>query len=286
MKHFALIGRTLTHSYSKEYFDAQHFADADYTLCPMPSLDGLRRWVEEKGICGFNVTVPYKQAIIPHLDALSPEAEAIGAVNCVVVDDGRLIGHNTDAPAFRQSLQTLLHTLHLAPDSAFILGTGGAARAVAYALGQLGIAHRFVSRTPGQHPGAVGYSDLPALITRPSIIVNATPVGMYPDVESTPLIVGSGQWAVGSSLSGSSPKLGRDKPVACRAEHVGWLGDPSAARVEECVFPFPVLVYDLVYNPSPTLLMRQAAALGAHTKDGLEMLHLQAELSWHLWHLK
>ena len=105
MKHFALIGRTLTHSLSKEYFDAQHFADADYTLCPMPSLDGLRRWVEEKGICGFNVTVPYKQAVIPFLDALSPEAEAIGAVNCVVVDDGRLIGHNTDAPAFLQTIQ-------------------------------------------------------------------------------------------------------------------------------------------------------------------------------------
>ena len=279
MKHFALIGRTLTHSLSKEYFDAQHFADADYTLCPMPSLDGLRRWVQHNGICGFNVTVPYKQAIIPHLDALSPEALSIGAVNCVTLEGGRLVGHNTDAPAFRQSLQTLLNTLHLAPDSAFILGTGGAAHAVAYALGQLGIAHRFVSRTPGQHPGAIGYSDLPALITRPSIIANATPVGMYPDVDSTPLAAFSGQWAVGSgqlsvgsSLSGSSPKLGE--------------GDPSAARVEECVSPFPVLVYDLVYNPSPTRLLREAAALGAQTKDGLEMLHLQAELSWHLWHLK
>ena len=279
MKHFALIGRSLTHSYSKEYFDAQHFTDADYNLCALSSLNGLRRWVEEKGICGFNVTVPYKQAVIPFLDALNPEAEAIGAVNCVVVDDGRLIGHNTDAPAFRRTLETLLNTKHLTPASAFILGTGGAARAVAYALGQLGIPHTFVSRTPGQHPGAVGYSDLPALITRPSIIVNATPVGMYPDIDSTPLAafsgqlsVGSGQFSVGSSLSGSSPKLGE--------------GDPSAARVEECVSPFPVLVYDLVYNPSPTLLMRHAAALGAQTKDGLEMLHLQAELSWHLWHLK
>ena len=290
MKHFALIGRTLTHSLSKEYFDAQHFADADYTLCPMPSLDGLRRWVEEKGICGFNVTVPYKQAVIPFLDALSPEAEAIGAVNCVVVDDGRLIGHNTDAPAFLQTIQNSEFKIQ----NSLILGTGGAAHAVAYALGQLGIAHRFVSRTPERHPGAIGYNQLPTIhYPLPTLIVNATPVGMYPDVESTPLIVGSGQWAVGSgqlsvsrSLSGSSPKLGRDMPVACRAEHVGVAGDPSAARVEECVFPFPVLVYDLVYNPSPTRLLREAAALGAQTKDGLEMLHLQAELSWHLWHLK
>ena len=273
MKHFALIGRTLTHSLSKEYFDAQHFADADYTLCPMPSLNGLRRWVEEKGICGFNVTVPYKQAIIPHLDALSPEAEAIGAVNCVVVDDGRLIGHNTDAPAFRRTLETLLNTKHLTPASAFILGTGGAAHAVAYALGQLGISYRFVSRTPERYPNAIGYNQLPTIhYPLPTLIVNATPVGMYPDIDSTPLAAFSGQLSVGSSLSGSSPKLEE--------------GDPSAARVEECVSPFPVLVYDLVYNPSPTLLMRQAAALGAHTKDGLEMLHLQAELSWHLWHLK
>ena len=250
MKHFALIGRTLTHSLSKEYFDAQHFADADYTLCPMPSLDGLRRWVEEKGIGGFNVTVPYKQAIIPHLDALSPEAEAIGAVNCVVVDDGRLIGHNTDAPAFRRTLETLLNTKHLTPTSAFILGTGGAAHAVAYALGQLGIAHRFVSRTPERYPNAIGYNQLPTIhYPLPTLIVNATPVGMYPDVDSTP-------------LSLTSPSLPSHTPLT------------------------PLFVYDLVYNPSPTLLMRQAAALGAQTKDGLEMLHLQAELSWHLWHLK
>ena len=250
MKHFALIGRTLTHSLSKEYFDAQHFADADYTLCPMPSLNGLRRWVEEKGICGFNVTVPYKQAVIPHLDALSPEAEAIGAVNCVVVDDGRLIGHNTDAPAFRRTLETLLNTKHLTPSSAFILGTGGAARAVAYALGQLGISYRFVSRTPERYPNAIGYNQLPTIhYPLPTLIVNATPVGMYPDVDSTP-------------LSLTSPSLPSHTPLTS------------------------LFVYDLVYNPSPTLLMRQAAALGAHTKDGLEMLHLQAELSWHLWHLK
>ena len=250
MKHFALIGRTLTHSLSKEYFDAQHFADADYTLCPMPSLDGLRRWVQHDGIGGFNVTVPYKQAIIPHLDALSPEAKAIGAVNCVVVDDGRLIGHNTDAPAFRRTLETLLNTKHLTPPSAFILGTGGAAHAVAYALGQLGISYRFVSRTPERYPNAIGYNQLPTIhYPLPTLIVNATPVGMYPDVDSTP-------------LSLTSPSLPSHTPLTS------------------------LFVYDLVYNPSPTLLMRQAAALGAHTKDGLEMLHLQAELSWHLWHLK
>lgn len=256
MKHFALIGRSLTHSYSKEYFDAQHFTDADYNLCALSSLNGLRRWVEEKGICGFNVTVPYKQAVIPFLDALNPEAEAIGAVNCVVVDDGRLIGHNTDAPAFRRTLKTLLNTKHLTPASAFILGTGGAARAVAYALGQLGIPHTFVSRQESgkvemrESGKVISYHQLPASSFQlPTLIVNATPVGMYPDIDSTP-------------LSLTSPSLPSHTPLTT------------------------LFVYDLVYNPSPTLLMRQAAALGAQTKDGLEMLHLQAELSWHLWHLK
>ena len=242
MKHFALIGRALTHSYSKDYFDAQHFADANYTLCPMPSLDGLRRWVEHDGIDGFNVTVPYKQEVIAHLDALSPEAEAIGAVNCVVVEEGRLIGHNTDAPAFLQTIQNSEFKIQ----NSLILGTGGAAHAVAYTLEQLGIAYQFVSRTPGRHPNAIGYNQLPTLhFSLPTLIVNATPVGMYPDINSTPLPL---------------------TPLSL----------PSHSSL---------LVYDLVYNPSPTLLLRQAAALGAQTKDGLEMLHLQAALSWHLWHL-
>ena len=245
MKHFALIGRTLTHSYSKEYFDAQHFADADYTLCPMPSLDGLRRWVKRDGISGFNVTVPYKQAIIPHLDALSPEADAIGAVNCVVIEEGRLVGHNTDAPAFLQTIQNS----KFKTQNSLILGTGGAAHAIAYALEQLGISYRFVSRTPERHPNAIGYNQLPTIhYPLPTLLVNATPVGLYPDIDRTPLPL--------TLLS-----LPHHPPLTS------------------------LFVYDLTYNPSPTLLMRQAATLGAQTKDGLEMLRLQAALSWHLWHL-
>ena len=239
MKHYALIGYSLTHSLSKELFDVQQFAVADYRLCPMPSLDGLRQWVQREKIDGFNVTNPYKQAIVPLLDDLSPEARTIGAVNCVCVDNGRMVGHNTDAPAFRQTLEGGDW------EEAFILGTGGAARAVAYALSQMGIRYTFVSRTPENHTNAIGYDQLSTFHLSPfTLLVNATPVGTYPDVDHSPLDFSS----FNSHLS-------------------------------------TLTLYDLVYNPSPTLLMRQAAALGAKTQDGLAMLRRQAELSWELWGL-
>ena len=243
MKNYALIGRRLSHSYSQRHFEEFFLrlglTDHSYTLHEMESLDSLRRWVADEQINGFNVTVPFKQTIIPLLDELSPEAKAIGAVNCVVVNDGRLIGHNTDTPAFRQSIQNSAFKIQ----HSFILGTGGAARAVAYALGQLGIPYAFVSRTPENHENTIGYSQLSTLnFQLPTLIVNATPVGMYPNTDRTPF----------------------------------------SLPTTHC--PLPTLfLYDLTYNPSPTLLMRQAAALGAKTKDGLEMLRLQADLSWQIW---
>lgn len=244
MKNYALIGRRLSHSYSQRYFEELFsrlgLTDYSYTLHETESLDSLRQWVADEQINGFNVTNPYKQAVIPLLDELSPEAHAIGAVNCVVVNDGRLIGHNTDAPAFQQTLEHILPTI----STAFILGTGGAAKAVAHALGQLGIPYTFVSRTPENHENAIGYSKLSTSnLQLPTLIVNATPVGTYPDIDATPL----------------------DITHAFKHSNIN------------------AFVYDLVYNPSPTLLMRQAAALGAKTKDGMEMLHLQADLSWYIW---
>ena len=134
------------------------------------------------------------------------------------------------------------------------MGTGGAARAVAYALQQLGIPYTFVSRNPERHDNAIDYSQLSTFLHAEldevrganfqfSIIVNATPVGMYPDVDATPL----------------------DLTHAFTHSHIH------------------ALVYDLIYNPSPTRLLREAAARGARTKDGLEMLYRQAELSWELF---
>ena len=238
MRHYALIGYPLTHSFSKELFDSQHFADADYRLCPVPSLKNLREWVAHEHIDGFNVTSPHKQRLLPLLDDLSPEARAIGAVNCVCVEEGRLTGHNTDARAFRDTLERTRNITQ-----AFILGTGGAARAVAYALDQLGIPYLFVSRTPEKHPNAIGYDKLSTLNSQLStLIVNATPVGTYPDINRSPLA--SDHWPLTIGL-----------------------------------------VYDLVYNPSPSLLLQQASAAGAAIQDGLAMLHRQAELSWEIWGL-
>lgn len=238
MKRFALIGKTLGHSYSQQWF-SDLFArlgltDHSYRLHEMMSLEGLRQLVDNEHIDGFNVTIPYKQAIIALLDDISPEANAIGAVNCVCVKDGRLTGHNTDAPAFKSCVRN--------NDFGVILGTGGAARAVSYALQQLGIGHCHVSRTPELHANAIGYAEAKslALNTKHLALINATPVGMYPHVDESPW-----PW----------PEL------LCRFGHV----------------------YDLIYNPSPTLLMRQAAAQGCTVSDGTDMLHRQAELSWQLW---
>lgn len=253
MRHYALIGNPLGHSWSQRLFTESVPSDvADYSLCEMASLDGLRRWVADNGINGFNVTAPYKEEILPLLDVINSEASIIGAVNCVKIDNGRLIGYNTDAPAFRQTLEKHLPSLRT-PLSAFILGTGGAARAVAYALGQLGIGYTLVSRHPGKREteadrmAVIGYDQLAYTLSLPphqdgghpsTLIVNATPVGTWPDVEASPL------------------------PI--RNHH---------SRLSS------FFVYDLVYNPSPTRLMRDAAEKGAKVADGLAMLRLQAELS-------
>ena len=239
MKKYGLIGRKLGHSLSQELFEAQGFKDASYGLYEMESLDRLRQWVEQEHINGFNVTIPYKQEILPLLDAVDDTAAEIGAVNCVSVEGGRLVGHNTDAPAFQHTLEEWLPVSEL-PHTALILGTGGAARAVAYALKQLGVEYRFVSRYPELHKDAASYDGLPLDV----LIINATPIGMYPDIDSTPL-----------SLSA-----------------------PCSPRPS-------LMVYDLIYNPSQTLLMREATACGAKVKNGLEMLRKQAEMSWDIWGL-
>ena len=242
MKRYALIGKRLGHSYSQRWFEGLFarlgLMDHTYTLQEMASLDGLREWVRREGICGFNVTVPYKQEVLRYLDAVDETAAAIGAVNCVTVEGGRLVGHNTDAPAFRQSLENTGWQVK----QAFILGTGGAARAVAYALKQMGIPFMFVSRNPvGENQ--IGYYQLSTFnLQLSTLLVNATPVGMYPNVDAMPL----------------------------------------PENFQFSIFNFQFL-FDLIYNPSPTRLMHEVATHGAQTKDGLEMLHLQAEMNWELF---
>ena len=241
MKRYGLIGRTLSHSRSPQWFAEmfvrQGVTDAEYRLYEMDGVDNLRRWVQDNDISGFNVTIPYKEAVVPYLDDLDSAARSIGAVNCVVRQGDRLVGYNTDAPAFAETLAPLLQPWHR---EALVLGTGGAAKAVVYALHRVGIGSTLVSRHPDRHSGAVSYIQAVALASTHLLIVNATPVGMHPVMEHTP-------WPDCSGIG---------------QRH---------------------LCYDLIYNPSPTLFLRNAAERGAIVCDGTAMLRRQAELSWELW---
>lgn len=187
MRHFGLIGRTLGHSFSAKFFNGKFRAeqiDADYNLFEIESIDMLPALVKERELEGFNVTIPYKESVIPYLDELSEEAKAIGAVNCVVVLDGKMVGHNTDITGIEASL----HWLDIAPEAkVLILGTGGASKAVQYVLRKYGVSFTVVSRD--EQKGDTTYTKLSAEdITEHKIIINTTPLGMAPDVESAPEI--------------------------------------------------------------------------------------------------
>ncbi len=187
MKKYGLIGKKLGHSWSKKWFDTMFdntgINDAQYCLYEMPNLEGLPHWVAEEGLRGFNVTIPYKEEIIPLLDDMDEVVQAIGATNCVEVTEGRLVGHNTDAPAFEQTLRPLLRPWHT---RALILGTGGASKAVAFTFRRLGIDYAFVSRSPQGRPNIIGYAEACRQVPDTFLIVNCTPVGMYPNTEASP----------------------------------------------------------------------------------------------------
>ncbi len=192
MKTFALIGKKLGHSLSAEIFNSRFRAlgiDARYFLCEMENIDELHHMlVQNTDLEGFNVTVPYKQSIIPLLDRLSPEAEAIRAVNCVKIERYEsstvLTGFNTDAEGFLEMIPSGFCKKH---NNALVLGTGGASKAAAFALRQIGMNVSFVSRT--KKPQTETYADLnPHIIATSDIIVNTTPLGMWPDIDSAPPI--------------------------------------------------------------------------------------------------
>lgn len=184
MKHFALIGYPLGHSLSAKYFAEKFSAEgieAEYSLLPIEHAEEVLPHCET--LSGFNVTIPHKQAIIPFLSAISEEAEAIGAVNCVKVTNEGLIGYNTDIEGIRKSLEGVT----LKGAKALVLGTGGASKAVQYALREGGADVSVVSRSKGT--ADLTYEDLSEeLITETDIIVNTTPLGMYPNVESAPAL--------------------------------------------------------------------------------------------------
>ena len=180
MRHFGIIGYPLLHSFSAKYFNEKFAAekiDAEYSLYPI-GIEDLRLKIEDLLISldGFNVTLPYKQAVIPFLDRLDETAEAIGAVNVV----HKRVGYNTDCLGFIESMRPLVRATD---KQALVLGTGGASKAVCYGLRKLGIIPTLVSRTPKE--GMLGYKDLTErIMAEHTVIVNCTPLGMLPDVDS------------------------------------------------------------------------------------------------------
>lgn len=249
MQRYGLIGKTLGHSFSKLYFESHH-PEVQYDLFEIDCLDDLRRWTKGNALSGFNVTIPYKVTILPFLDTITPEASAIGAVNCVKVvpdpshEDGiQLTGHNTDSQAFLETLKDIIGkagSFQPSTPSAWILGNGGAAKAVAHALQKLQISNKMLG-----HADINNLNRADSHHTIPPILINATPVGMFPYIDATPL--------------------------------------PFLNDKNKCTYPSPWICYDLIYNPTETRLMQDAVSMGATTLNGLQMLYRQAELSLSFW---
>jgi len=244
MDKYGLIGYPLGHSFSISYHN-QRFADeginAKYVNFEIPTIDALPEVLSSNpNLKGLNVTIPYKEKVMEFLDYISPEARAIGAVNVIRVEhEGnkiRLKGYNSDVIGFTKSIEPMLEDYH---KKALVLGTGGASKAIAYGLKALGVEPVFVSRY--ERPGTIQYDKItPEVVKEYNVIVNCTPLGMYPKTEVCP-----------------------DLPYEAMDEHN--------------------ILYDLIYNPDETLFMKKGAEHGAQTKNGLEMLLLQAFASWEFW---
>lgn len=187
MTRYGLIGRSLSHSFSARYF-TEKFAneglrDHRYDLFELNAIDELGGLLRStKGLRGLNVTIPFKQEIIPLLDELDPTAAVVGAVNTVKLIDGRTIGFNTDVEGFRS---TLLPLLKGSKPRALVLGSGGASRAVAFVLRELGIKFRVVSRS--RERGDLSWDLLePIVVEVSTLIINTTPLGMAPETKAKP----------------------------------------------------------------------------------------------------
>ena len=188
MKRFGLIGKTLKHSFSRSYFEKKFHElgidDCIYENYELQSIDDLPGLLGVPELAGLNITIPYKEEIIPFLHSKNKIVEVIGACNCIKVVDGQLHGFNTDAVAFKNSLQKYLQPHH---KCALVLGTGGASKAVQYALTELAIDYVLVSRHKKENQ--LGYEDVGEdTVTGHQVLINTTPLGMYPNVDQDPPI--------------------------------------------------------------------------------------------------
>lgn len=243
-----LIGYPLGHSYSARYFNdkfSRENISGSYRLFPLENLNSFEELLSEnKDLIGLNVTIPYKETIIPHLDSLSNEAASIGAVNTIKIkrtkDKINTIGYNTDWSGFIASLPPRVIT---EVKAALVLGSGGASKAVTYALEKIGIAVTVVSRTARHNaiPKQIRYDAVDSkLLASHLLIVNTTPLGMYPNVNAA-------------------------LPIPYQ----------SISKNHIC--------YDLIYNPEKTEFMKLCALRGATVINGLEMLERQADAAWNIW---
>lgn len=192
MRLFGLIGNPLSHSFSAKYFakkfESENIADADYRLFPLNDISEITALIGFlTDLQGFNITIPYKLAILPYLNHITDAAKSVGAVNCVKIERNAsgmiLTGYNTDIYGFRESLLPVLKPFHR---KALVLGTGGAAKAVCYTLHELGIEYSLVSRSENGQT-ILNYSQLSQkIISDNPLIINTSPVGTYPEIEKCP----------------------------------------------------------------------------------------------------
>lgn len=242
MKTFGLIGKTLKHSFSQKYFtekfQTENIEGCQYKLFELASSADFENLLKDNKLNGLNVTIPYKEDVVPYMANLDDSARRIGAVNVVKFEkDGTLTGYNSDYYGFKKSLLQLLEGVK--PTKGLILGTGGASKAVRVALEDIGVVPTFVSRTKKE--GQLSYDELTEeSIKDYQVIVNCTPLGTYPNPDEAPAI----------------PFGGLDE------RH---------------------FLFDLVYNPAVSLFLQKGLDAGGKIKNGLDMLHLQAEKSWEIW---
>ena len=242
-KKFGLIGLTVSHSFSKNYFDEKFFReglrDYHYDLYELKDIAGVLKLISDNpGMCGLNVTIPYKEKVIPFLSGIDEAAKKIGAVNVVKIKDKQLTGYNTDSIAFKETLTKWFPNPK--GSEAIILGTGGSSKAVQQALRELKIAFKVVSRESGKADFTYEALKTTDDLSHCNLLINTTPLGMSPHTEGFPPI-----------------------------------------RYEQLT-PHHY-VYDLIYNPARTLFLQKAEMKGAFIKNGLEMLHVQAEKAWAIW---
>jgi shikimate dehydrogenase len=189
MRLFGLIGKPLTHSFSKGYFNTffqeNGIRDHLYENFELDQINALTDLVvSQSGLAGLNVTIPYKEVVLPYLHFQDEVVQSVGACNCIKISAGQLYGFNTDVIGFRESLRSRLKSHH---NKALILGTGGAAKAVAYILKQLDIEYLTVSRKTNSD--SLSYEEVNAeMLADHTLIVNTTPLGMYPHLETYPPI--------------------------------------------------------------------------------------------------